>query len=50
MPDSIGWVQFRDSAMGKPHNWNRRTHTTEWKQPPGIMVVWFGERAEEGGV
>ena len=29
--------------------WNRRTRATVWKSPPGVKVVWVGERTEEGG-
>ena len=48
--DSSEWVQFRDVATGNAHYWNRRTNATAWKPPPGIKVVWVGERPEEGGI
>ena len=49
VPDSIEWVQLRDGDAGKTYFWNRRTRATVWKSPPGVKVVWFGERTEEGG-
>ena len=48
LPDSAEWVQFRASATCKPYYWNRRTNATAWKPPPGINVVWVGEREESG--
>ena len=27
-----------------PIFWNRRTRETKWKPPPGIRVVWVGEK------
>ena len=47
---SVEWVQLRDGNSGKTYYWNRRTFSTVWKPPPGVKVVWVGERNEEGGV
>ena len=47
VPDSNEWVLFRKG--GKPYHWNRRTFSV-CKPPPGVKVVWVGERNEEGGV
>ena len=44
LPDSAEWVQLRDDATSKPYFWNRRTRATMWKPPPGIRVVWVGEK------
>ena len=46
---SADWVQLRDDATSKPYFWNRRTRATMWKPPPGIRVVWGGEKGSEGG-
>ena len=48
--DSIEWVQLSDGDTGRTYFRNRRTCTTEWKPPPGIRVVWVGERTEVGGI
>ena len=51
--DSVGsdeWVLMRSSDIGKSYFWNRRTRATKWKPPPGIRVVWVGERTEWGGI
>ena len=48
LPDSNEWVQF--SNGGKPCYWNRHTNATVWQPPPGVKVVWVGERTEEGEV
>ena len=50
LPDSAEWVQFRATATCKPHFWNRRTNATALKPPPGINVVWVGERPRGRGV
>ena len=50
VPDSAEWVLFRASATDRPFYWNRRTNATAWKPPPGINVVWVGERPEGGVV
>ena len=47
--ESAEWVQFRDPTC-KTYYWNRPTHSTSWNPPPGIKVVWVGERTKEGGV
>ena len=44
LPESVEWVQLRDEATSKPYFWNRRTRETKWKPPPGIRVVWVGEK------
>ena len=44
------WVQLKDDNSGKPYYWNRRTLASVWQPPPGVKVVWNGERNEEGGV
>ena len=46
MPYSIEWVQLSDDK-DRTSYWNRRTRGTRWKPPPGIRVVWVGERTEE---
>ena len=43
-------AHLRDDNSGKPYYWNRRTFRTVWKPPPGVKVVWVGERNEEGRV
>ena len=50
LEDSVEWVRLRDDNSGKAYYWNRRTFSTVWKSPPGVRVVWVGERNEEGGV
>ena len=50
MLDSIEWVQLREHHAGKSFYWNRRTRASAWQPPPGVRVVWVGERNEEGGV
>ena len=50
LPDSAEWVQLRDDATSKPYFWNRRTRATMWKPPPGIRVVWVGEKGSGGEV
>ena len=50
LPDSAEWVQMRDDATSKPYFWNRRTRATMWKPPPGIRVVWVGEKGSGGEV
>ena len=49
VPDSTEWVQLSDDK-GRTYFWNRRTRATKWKPPPGIRVVWVGERTEWGGI
>ena len=49
LEDSVEWVRLRDGNSGKTYYWNRRTFSTVWKPPPGVRVVWVGERNEEGG-
>ena len=49
MPDSVEWVQLSDDK-GRTYFWNRRTRATRWKPPPGIRVVWVGERTGERGL
>ena len=49
MPVSNEWVELCD-AEGRTYFWNRRSHATVWKTPPGAQIVWVGERDEEGGV
>ena len=44
LPESAEWVQLRDEATSRPYFWNRRTRETKWKPPPGIRVVWVGEK------
>ena len=39
-----------NASAGKTYNWNRRPNSTVWQAPPGVQVVWIGERNEEGGV
>ena len=48
LEDSVEWVRLRDDTSGKPYFWNRRTRASAWKPPPGVKVVWIGERNEEG--
>ena len=48
MPDSIEWVQLSDDK-GRTYYWNRRTRATRWKPPPGIRVVWVGEKGSGWG-
>ena len=48
LPDSAEWVQLRDEATSKPYFWKRRTRATKWKPPPGIRVVWVGEKGSGG--
>ena len=43
---SVEWVLLEDDNSGKPYYWNRRTFSTVWKPPPGVKVVWVGERNE----
>ena len=43
-------AQLRDEATSKPYFWNRRTRATKWKPPPGIRVVWVGEKGSGGEV
>ena len=50
LPESAEWVLFRATATDRPFYWNRRTNATAWKPPPGINVVWVGEKPEGGGV
>ena len=50
LPDSAEWVQLRDEATSKVYFWNRRTRATKWKPPPGIRVVWVGEKGSGGEV
>ena len=50
LEDSVEWVRLRDDNSGKPYYWNRRTRASAWKPPPGVKVVWIGERNEEGVV
>ena len=50
LPESAEWVLFRATATDRAFHWNRRTNTTAWKPPPGINVVWVGEKPEAGGV
>ena len=46
--DSVEWVVAqRNDNSGKPYCWNRRTLSAVWKPPPGVKVVWVGERNEE---
>ena len=49
VPDSIEWVELCD-ATGRTYFWSRRSQATVWKSPPGVQVVWVGERTEEGGI
>ena len=44
LPESAEWVQLRDEATSRPYFWNRCTRETKWKPPPGIRVVWVGEK------
>ena len=46
VPNSTEWVLFRATATDRPFYWNRRTNATAWKPPPGINVVWVGEKLE----
>ena len=46
----LSGVQLHDGVTGKTYFWNRRTRATVWKSPPGVKVVWVGERTEEGGI
>ena len=41
---------FRSSrcSSGTANYWNKRPFTTSWKPPPGVKVVWVGERIGEG--
>ena len=48
LEDSVEWVRLKDDNSGKPYYFNRRTLSTVWKPPPGVKVVWIGERNEEG--
>ena len=48
LEDSVEWVRLRDDNSGKPYYWNRRTRASAWQPPPGVKVVWIGERNEEG--
>ena len=50
LPESAEWVLFRATATDRPFYWNRCTNATAWKPPPGINVVWVGEKPEGGGV
>ena len=50
LEDSVEWVQLWERFAGKTYYWNRRTNSTVWQTPPGVKVVWIGERNEEGGV
>ena len=47
LPESAEWVQSRDDK-GRTYYWNRRTRATRWKPPPGIRVVWVGEKFSGG--
>ena len=47
---SVEWVRLREKHAGKTYFWNRRTNSTVWKPPPGVSVVWYGEKDEKGGV
>ena len=47
---SVEWVRLREKHTGKTYFWNRRTNSTVWKPPPGVSVVWYGEKDEKGGV
>ena len=46
--DSVEWGGELCDVQGITYFWNRRTHMTRWKPPPGIRVVWVGERLSEG--
>ena len=48
LQDSVEWARLRDDNSGKPYYWNRRTRASAWQPPPGVKVVWIGERNEEG--
>ena len=48
LPESIEWVELSD-ANGRPYFWNRRTHATVRKAPPGAQVVWVGVKDEVSG-
>ena len=50
LEDSVEWVRLREKHAGKTYFWNRRTNSTVWKPPPGVSVVWYGEKDEKGGV
>ena len=50
LEDSVEWVRLRERHAGKTNYWNRRTNSTAWKPPPGVKVVWVGEKDEVGGV
>ena len=41
-------MRLKDDNSGKPYYWNRRTRASAWQPPPGVKVVWNGERNEEG--
>ena len=45
---SVEWVRLKDDISGMPYYWNRRTCSTVWKPPPGVEVMWYGERDEKG--
>ena len=49
VPDSTAWVELCD-ATGRTYFWSRCSQATVWKSPPGVQVVWVGERTEEGGI
>ena len=48
LEDSVEWVRLKDDNSGKPYYWNRRSFSAVWQPPPGVKVVWNGERNEEG--
>ena len=39
LEDSVEWVRLRDDNSGEPYY---------WQPPPGVKVVWIGERNVEG--
>ena len=47
MRDSVEWVKLYD-RQGETYFWNRRTQVTKRNPPPGVRVVWVGERLSEG--
>ena len=48
LEDSVEWVRLKDDNSGKLYYWNRRTRASAWQPPPGVKVVWNGERTEKG--
>ena len=50
LPESVEWVQLREEATSRTYFWNRRTRETKWKPPPGIQVVWVGQKTEGRGI